>query len=72
MIKVTTNFDSRKFAKGLERQASSVAKKHVRQKLQDLVSRGLRISDSSANASGMNLLLEGPEELIKEARRRFS
>lgn len=71
MIKITTNFDSRKFARELERKALECAEKQVRAKLRDLVARGLKIRNGAGHPSRFNLNLEGPEELIEEAKRRL-
>jgi hypothetical protein len=71
MFKITTNFDSRKFQRDLEKQMREVAEKQVRAKLRDLTARGLRVSFRPGATSSLNLNLSGPDDLIKEAERRL-
>lgn len=71
MFKITTNFDSRKFQRDLEKQVREAAEKQVRSKLRDLSAKGLRVSFRPGNDSRLNIQLDGPDELIKEAKRRL-
>lgn len=64
MFKVSTNFDSRSFASELEKQ--------IREELRDLTAKGLKIRNGAYHPSEFNLTLEGPDELIEEAKRRLS
>jgi len=66
MIKITSNFDSRKFARDLERQVREAAERKVRAKFPDLIARGLKIKPGTDHIG-----LEGPAELIEEAKRRL-
>lgn len=72
MFKITTNFDSRKFQRDLQKQVREAAEKQVRSKLRNLSAKGLRVSFRSSGSSGLNIDLNGPEELIKEAKRLLS
>ena len=72
MFKITTNFDSRKFMRDLEKQVQQTAKQQVHSKLRDLERRGLRTSFGPSNPSSLNIQLDGPDELIAEAKRRLS
>ena len=72
MFKITTNFDSRKFQRDLETQVRDAAKKQVRSKLGDLTAKGLRVSFRPGGASSLNIHLDGPDELIKEAKHRLN
>lgn len=69
MIKITSNFDSRKFMRELERKAFNSAETKVRDKLRDLTAKGLKIKGSTTASSGFRMELEGPAELIEEAKR---
>jgi hypothetical protein len=71
MFKITTNFDSSRFKKDLEKQVQDAAEKQVRSKLRDLVAQGLRISFRPGSTSSLNINLNGPDDLIKEAKRRL-
>ena len=71
MFKITTNFDSRKFQRDLEKQVREAAEKQVRSKLRDLSAKGLRVSLRPGNDSRLNIQLDGPDELIKDAKRRL-
>lgn len=66
MIRITSNFDSRKFVRDLERKVHEAAERKVRSKFQDLIAKGLRIKHGSDHIG-----LEGPTELIEEAKRRL-
>jgi hypothetical protein len=71
MFKITTNFDSRKFQRDLERRVREAAEKQVHSKLRDLTARGLRVSFRSEGVSSLNIHLDGPDDLIKEAKQRL-
>lgn len=71
MIKITTNFDSRKFQRDLERQVRDAAEKQVRSKLRDLTSKGLKVTLRPGGASSLNINLDGPDDLIQQAKRRL-
>lgn len=71
MIKLTTNFDSRKFAKDLEKQLRDAAENQVRSKLRDLTTKGLKVSFRHGGASGLSIQLDGSDDLIKEAKLRL-
>jgi hypothetical protein len=72
MLKITTNFDSRKFQRDLENEVRDAAEKQIRSKLSDLTARGLRISFRPGGTSSLNVNLDGPDDLIEEAERRLS
>jgi hypothetical protein len=72
MIKITTNFDKERFKRDLERRVREAAEQKVRSRLRDLAGRGLRVSFGQGGASSLNLRLDGPDELVAEAKRRFS
>lgn len=72
MFKITTNFDSRKFQRDLEKQVHEAAEKQVRSKLDDLAARGLRLSFGPSASSSLNIRLDGPDDLVKEAKRRLT
>lgn len=72
MIKITSNFDSRKFQRDLEKEVRAAAEKQVRSKLRDLVARGLLVTFRPGSTSSLNINLNGPDELIQEAERRLS
>ncbi len=71
MIKITTNSDTRKFQRDLEKQVREAAEKQVRSKLRDLEAKGLRVTFRPGDASCLNINLNGPDELIQEAERRL-
>jgi len=71
MFKITTNFDSRKFQRDLEKQVREAAEKQVLSKLSDLRAKGLRVSFRPGGASSLNINLNGPDDLIKEAEQRL-
>lgn len=71
MIKITTNFDHRKFMRELERKAMASAETKIREKLRDLTARGLKIKGNTGASSDFRMELEGPVELIEEAKRRL-
>ncbi len=71
MIRITTNFDSRKFMRELEKEVHQSAEKQVRGKLRDLAAKGLKIRSGPSHPSKFSMNLEGPEELIEEAKRRL-
>ncbi len=48
------------------------AEKQVRSKLRDLSAKGLRVSFQPGGASSLNIHLDGPDELIKEAKLRLN
>ncbi len=72
MIKITSNFDSRKFQRDLEKEVRAAAEKQVRSKLRDLTARGLQVSFRQGSASSLNISLNGPDALIKEAEQRLA
>ena len=72
MIKITSNLDSRKFMRELERKVKDSAQKQVRSQLRDLAAKGLRVSFGTSGSSKLNVRLDGPAELIKEAKRRLN
>lgn len=72
MFKITTSFDSRKFAKDLEKQAMANAEKQVQGKLRDLIIQGLRVSVHKGIGSQLSIILDGPEELIETAKQRLN
>lgn len=71
MFKITTNSDTRKFQRDLEKQVREAAEKQVSSKLRDLTARGLRVTFRPGDASKLNIDLNGPDELIQEAERRL-
>lgn len=71
MFKITTNFDSRKFLRELEQKALKSAETQVRDKLRDLSAKGLKIKGDTGASSEFRMELEGPADLIEEAKRRL-
>lgn len=71
MIKITTNFDSRKFQRNLEKRVRDAAENQVRSKLSDLAARGLCVTFRPGDSSSLNINLNGPDDLIQEAERRL-
>ncbi len=72
MFNITTNFDSRKFAKDLEKQAIDNIEKQLRTKLGDLITQGLRVSVRKGIGSKLSINMEGPEALIATAKQRLN
>jgi len=72
MIKFTSNFDSQKFMRELEREALDAAAKQVRSRIRDLAAKGLKVTFGPDGSSKLDVRLDGPGELIKEAKRRLS
>jgi hypothetical protein len=72
MFKITTNFDSRKFAKDLEKQAIDNIEKQLRAKLRDLITQGLKVSVRKSIGSNLSIDMEGPEALIETAKKRLN
>jgi len=72
MIKITSNFDSRKFQRDLEKRVREAAEKQVRTKLRDLTTKGLRVSFRHDRKSMLNIQLDGPDDLITEGKKRLT
>jgi hypothetical protein len=69
MIKIITDFDSRKFQRELEREVKSAAEQAVRDKLKPLTRKGLGIQFRTGRSDQVNATLSGPDHLIEEAER---
>lgn len=69
MIKITSDFDSRKFQRDLEKQMQSAAQKQILSKLRRLTAKGLRVRFGNGSRGSVDVRLSGSDQLIAEAER---
>ena len=69
MIKITSNIDSRKFQRDLEKQIQSKVQEQILSKLRHLTAKGLRVTFGNESRGSVNVSLSGSDELKAEAER---
>ena len=67
-IKISSSFNSRKFERELAKEIGKAAEKEVRSKLSPAARRGLKIKYDGKTS----IELTGPDELVREAKRKLS
>jgi hypothetical protein len=67
-IKITSNFDSRKFEREMKKEIGKAAEKEIKSKLSPAARRGLKVKFDGKSS----VEVSGPDEFVEEAKRKLS